>query len=67
MGSSSRARNPFELGAIKSSGGMSWELAGSQAFRRGDWKILRLPPPRGDGKWGLFNLAEDPAEMRDQE
>jgi len=44
---------------------MGWELSGSQAFRRGDWKILRLPPPYGDGKWRLFNLVVDPAEIRD--
>jgi arylsulfatase A-like enzyme len=37
------------------------ELFGSRAIRRGDWKITDI----GDGKWRLFNLAEDPGETRD--
>lgn len=37
------------------------ELFGSRAIRQGDWKITDI----GDGKWRLFNLAEDPGETRD--
>jgi arylsulfatase len=37
------------------------ELFGSRALRQGDWKITDI----GDGKWRLFNLAEDPGETRD--
>ncbi|MFT3972277.1 MAG: arylsulfatase [Amaricoccus sp.] len=38
-----------------------WELFGSRALRRGDWKITDL----GDGQWRLFDLAKDPGETRD--
>ncbi|BAK65736.1 arylsulfatase [Sphingobium sp. SYK-6] len=37
------------------------ELFGSRAIRQGDWKIT----DPGDGKWRLFNLAEDPGETQD--
>jgi arylsulfatase len=42
-----------------------FELFGRSALRKGDWKIVRLYPPVGDGEWQLFNLAEDPAELVD--
>lgn len=41
------------------------ELFGRSALRKGDWKIVRLYAPVGDGNWQLFNLAEDPAELVD--
>lgn len=44
---------------------MGWELFGRQAFRKGDWKILRMPPPHDDGTWRLYNLAEDRLEQHD--
>ena len=44
---------------------MGWELHGDKAYRQGDWKILSLAPPKGDGVWRLYNLAEDPSEMND--
>ncbi|WP_253183210.1 arylsulfatase [Sphingobium phenoxybenzoativorans] len=37
------------------------ELFGSRALRQGDWKITDI----GDGKWRLFNIAEDPGETND--
>ncbi len=37
------------------------ELFGSRKLRQGDWKITDI----GDGKWKLFNLAQDPGETRD--
>ncbi|MCG2840267.1 arylsulfatase [Sandaracinobacter sp. RS1-74] len=37
------------------------ELFGSRKLRQGDWKITDI----GDGKWRLFNLAQDPGETRD--
>ena len=43
---------------------MGWESFGKYAVRVGDWKLLRLPEPYGDGRWELFNLADDPAETR---
>jgi arylsulfatase len=37
------------------------ELLGERALRQGDWKLL----DRGDGKWLLFNIAQDPGETVD--
>jgi len=42
-----------------------WSAYGMDAYRRGDWKALRLPEPYGSGDWQLYNLAADPGEMRD--
>lgn len=39
------------------------ELFGHQAAIAGDWKITRLMPPVGSGKWELYNLQLDPGEM----
>lgn len=41
------------------------ELFGKRSVRRGDWKIVHMPPPYGSGDWQLFNLKEDLAESRD--
>lgn len=41
---------------------MYWRVAPQAAFRAGDWKIHR---GRGETKWSLFNVANDPAEARD--
>jgi len=38
---------------------------GMDAYRQGDWKVLRLPEPFGSGDWQLYNLAADPGELRD--
>jgi len=37
------------------------ELFGTRALRQGDWKITDI----GDGRWQLFNLAQDPGETAD--
>lgn len=52
-----------------------WELLGKRALRRGDWKIVRESgfvdwwdsEALGIRReaWQLYNLAEDPAELRD--
>lgn len=41
------------------------ELFGRKSLRRGDWKILWIEPPKGAGRWQLYNLASDPAEAHD--
>jgi arylsulfatase len=41
------------------------ELIGKRGIRRGDWKLVHMPPPYGNGDWQLYNLAADPAESRD--
>ena len=45
--------------------GLGWEAYGMDAYRRGNWKALRLPPPYGNGDWQLYNLAHDPGENQD--
>ena len=45
--------------------GLGWETYGMDAFRRGDWKILRLPEPYGNGTWQLYHLGDDPGETHD--
>jgi len=45
--------------------GLGWEAYGMDAYRRGNWKVLRLPSPYGNGEWQLYNLAEDPGEVQD--
>ncbi len=44
---------------------VGYELFGMKAFFDGDWKILWMPPPFGPGDWQLFNLRDDPGEMKD--
>ncbi|EXJ80886.1 arylsulfatase [Capronia epimyces CBS 606.96] len=43
-----------------------WELFGLRAIRRGPWKALWMPPPRGKDCWELYNVADDPGEMHDK-
>lgn len=42
--------------------GIGYELHGTRAYIEGDWKIIQMPLPVGDGRWHLFNISEDPAE-----
>lgn len=44
---------------------MGFEIAGSGALRRGDWKITFVPAPKGPQKWELFNIVDDPGEITD--
>ena len=45
---------------------LGWELFGNRAIRQGDWKLLYLyPAAGGTGDWELFNVKDDPAELRD--
>lgn len=44
---------------------LGWELFGNRAIREGDWKLLWLCKPYGPGKWQLYDLKDDPAEMKD--
>lgn len=39
-----------------------WEHFGSQAIRRGAWKLVK---DKGDAAWALYDLGNDPAEARD--
>jgi arylsulfatase A-like enzyme len=42
-----------------------WELQGRKALRKGNWKIVYSNPPWGTGRWELFDLARDRAELND--
>jgi len=44
---------------------VGFEFLGMRALRQDDWKLLWLHEPWGIGDWQLFNLREDPAEMKD--
>jgi len=44
---------------------VAWELFGRRAVYRGDWKLLWMEPPWGNGAWQLFDLRNDPGELRD--
>ena len=54
------AATPYE-GASQ----VGYELFGLKAYFNGDWKVLWMPQPIGKGDWELFNIKEDPAELRD--
>jgi len=41
------------------------EVSGNSALYKGDYKILRSILPVGDGKWRLYNVAQDPGETHD--
>jgi len=41
---------------------LGWELYGSRALIKGDWKAVRIFPPAGNGQWELFNISTDPTE-----
>ena len=55
-GSSFTEAEPRELG---------WSAYGMDAYRKGDWKVIRLPQPYGNGEWQLYDLAADPGEIHD--
>jgi arylsulfatase len=44
---------------------LGWELYGSRALIKGEWKALRIYPPAGSGDWELFNIKTDPTETAD--
>jgi arylsulfatase A-like enzyme len=45
---------------------VGWELFGNRAIRQGDWKLVYLlKAAGGTGDWQLYNLRDDPTELRD--
>jgi arylsulfatase len=44
---------------------IGWSAYGMDAYRKGQWKVLRLPAPYGNGNWQLYDLAADPGELHD--
>jgi len=45
--------------------GLGWSAYGMDAFRKGKWKVLRLPEPYGNGDWQLYDIEADPGELHD--
>lgn len=43
----------------------AFEVSGNAALYRGQWKLVRLSPPRGDSQWRLYDLSVDPGETTD--
>lgn len=41
------------------------EVSGHSALYRGDYKLVRTPPPLGDSSWRLYNITVDPGETTD--
>lgn len=52
---------PLLLGQPLPQRELYWEHEGHQAIRRGSWKAVTETP----GRWGLYDLATDPAEVLD--
>ncbi len=44
---------------------IGFELSGNAALYQGDYKLVRLLPPAGDGRWHLYHLGTDIGETRD--
>jgi arylsulfatase len=44
---------------------IGYELAGSRAVFRGQYKLVLDLPPKGTGEWELYDMNADPAELND--
>jgi len=44
---------------------IGYELAGSSAVFRGNFKLVRNVPPKGTGEWELYDMVTDPSETND--
>jgi arylsulfatase/uncharacterized sulfatase len=44
---------------------VGYELAGHAVLFQGDYKLVYIYGPLGDGQWHLYNIVEDPGETRD--
>ena len=51
--------------AIHVNDGIGYELHGARAYFKGEWKIVNLAVPFGNGDWQLYNLNDDPTEIND--
>jgi arylsulfatase len=54
-----------ETTALSAEKGMGWELFEMKGYIKGNWKILRLGKPFGNGTWQLYDLEKDPGEIND--
>ena len=42
-----------------------WELFGQAALRKGSWKLNFVNAPFGPEEWQLYNVVDDPGEVKD--
>ncbi len=42
---------------------IGYELSGSSAVFKGDYKLTKNPSPKGNGQWELYNMITDPSEQ----
>jgi arylsulfatase A-like enzyme len=45
--------------------GFGVEVSGNAAYFQGDFKLVRIQAPYGDGAWRLYNIVKDPGETTD--
>jgi arylsulfatase A-like enzyme len=45
--------------------GFGIEVSGNAAYFKGDFKLVRVEPPYGDGSWALYDVVADPGETAD--
>lgn len=64
-----RSAKPVLTGQVTSAYGeddsFAFEVSGNAALYRGQWKLARISPPRGDSQWRLYDLSVDPGETTD--
>ena len=41
------------------------EIMGKYMIRQGQWKMVHIAPPHGNGSWQLYDLENDLAENKD--
>ena len=46
--------------------GMYWADARNQAVRQGNWKLIHFGPNLEEGRFELYDLADDPYETKDR-
>ena len=51
--------------AIEGDRTTGWEMFSHRALNSGDWKIVWIWTPAGEGAWQLYDLGSDPAETID--
>ncbi|MCW8087838.1 arylsulfatase [Sabulicella glaciei] len=51
-------RGPFDA--------LGFEMFECRTVRKGDWKLIFVPPPYGENDWQLYNLRDDPREMNNR-
>lgn len=65
MGSSMMGLITGETKEIHTNEGVGYELHGTRAFFKDEWKIVNLSVPFGNGEWQLYNLQNDASEAND--